>query len=51
MLHRVKDVGQRVNEYYEASDFIVGETLSVLGRTFLIYDADEFTKVNNNITR
>ena len=31
-------------EYYEPKDFKIGETISVFGRRFLIYDMDECTK-------
>uniref|UniRef100_A0A2I3GFL0 EF-hand domain-containing protein 1 n=1 Tax=Nomascus leucogenys TaxID=61853 RepID=A0A2I3GFL0_NOMLE len=35
---------QEVLEWYTAKDFIVGKSLTILGRTFFIYDCDPFTR-------
>lgn len=35
---------QEVLEWYTAKDFIVGKPLTMLGRTFFIYDCDPFTR-------
>ncbi|XP_023567655.1 EF-hand domain-containing protein 1 isoform X2 [Octodon degus] len=35
---------QEVLEWYTAKDFIVGKPLTILGRTFFIYDCDQFTR-------
>ncbi|XP_066108668.1 EF-hand domain-containing protein 1 [Saccopteryx bilineata] len=35
---------QEVLEWYTAKDFIVGKPVTILGRTFFIYDCDPFTR-------